>query len=592
MTVQSVPPSYVGIANSFHDSAVAIVSADGQVVFAEATERVLQTKRAINSSPDPFLHIERVIAAHCPPGGEIVLAQPWSGAMVRRMRENQDLQKLGQFIAKAAPGEIPPLLIDQHMFSEFCRASAPPVIDVTGASLRFGLGQAGQPVPGAIRQYDHHLSHAAAACFTSPFEDAACAVIDGYGEGRSYSCYTYSGGRITAIDVPPHPQATSLGYFYMMVCRLCGFGLFAGEEWKVMGLAAYGKHDPAIAALLEPLVRADGLNIVQCSFAETYQIYKKLERYRRRPGEPAVAMADLAHTAQKIFCDVLMSYLDALQRRTGATRVALGGGCLLNSAATGMITERTGFREAHVFSAPADDGNAVGAALLAWREDNPQAPRPAALQSPYLGSELSPEAIERLCAFGGLAPQRLPLEQLLRQTAEALAAGKIVGWAQGRAEYGPRALGNRSILADPRSPGVKQRINAEVKFREEFRPFAPAILEEHAPDYFEACQPTPYMERALRFKPAMQPIVPGVVHVDGTGRLQTVKRAWNPRFHGLISAFHELTGVPILLNTSFNVMGKPIIHSVEDALAVFFTSGIDVLVLGDHVIRKSVPCAS
>lgn len=589
MTLHPNVPSYVGISNSFHDSAIAIVNAEGQVVFAEATERQLQNKRAINNSPDQFLHAERVIAAHCPPGSKLVLAQSWSAAMVKRMRENQDQEKLGQFIEKAAPGEIPALLIDQHQFSQFCRTSAPPVIGVTGANLRFGLGQSGLPMPGAIRQYDHHLSHAAAACYTSPFEDAVCAVIDGYGEERSYSCYRYADGHLTLIDTPLHPQATSLGWFYMMVCRLCGFGLFAGEEWKVMGLASYGKYDPAIAALLEPLIRVEGLNLVQCGFAETYQIYKKLERYRRRDGEPALAMADFAHTAQKIFCDVLVAFLDELQKKTGATRVALGGGCLLNSAAAGMIVERTGFREAHTFCAPADDGNAVGAALLAWREDNPSAPRRVALQSPYLGSELSDEAISRLCEFGRIGARRLPLDELLTYTAAALAAGKIVGWAQGKAEYGPRALGNRSILADPRSPGVKQRINAEVKFREEFRPFAPAILEEHGEEYFDVYQPTPYMERALRFKASMRDKVPGVVHVDGTGRLQTVKRAWNPRFHGLISAFHSLTGVPVLLNTSFNVMGKPIIHSVEDALAVFYTSGIDMLVLGDHVIEK-VPC--
>ncbi len=583
--------NYVGIANSFHDSAIAVVNAEGKVTFAEATERYLQTKRAINNAADQYLRIDQIIESSTDEGAELVLAQPWSSKMIDGMRKNEGQSSLGQFIAKTRPGEIPPLLIDQYAFSRFCQSSAAPMIDITATNLWFGLSQRRPDMAvrsPLVRHYDHHLSHAATACFTSPFEEAACAVIDGYGEGRSYSCYRYVAGQaIEPIDIPPHPQATSLGYFYMLVCRLCGFGLFNGEEWKVMGLAAYGRYDPAIAALLRPLIQVDGLNLIQCRFAETYQIYKNLERYRRRAEEPATAVADLAHTAQRIFSEVVVAYLDALQRETGARNVTLGGGCLLNSAANGLVVEQTGFERAHVFSAPADDGNALGAALLAWQEDHRGAQRPACWQSPYLGSEMSPESIERLLAFGGLAAVQLDSEELLARTARSLADGKIVGWVQGRAEFGPRALGNRSILADPRSGEVKERINARVKFREEFRPFAPAILAEHGAEYFEEFQPTPYMERALRFRREMRDRVPGVAHVDGTGRLQTVEREMNPLFHGLITQFARLTGIPILLNTSFNVMGKPIIHTVEDALAVFHTSGLDILVMGDCFIEKA-----
>ena len=582
--------NYIGLANSFHDSAVAIVDAAGTVVFAEATERYLQTKRAINNPPDQFAQIDRILDRFVDPTAELVLAQPWSGSMVAGIQANSGQDALGQFIEKARPNEIPPLLIDQYSFSRYCRESAPPLLNISGCNLRFGRAENHPHLATArldIRQYDHHLAHAATACFTSPFDQAACAVIDGYGEGRSYSCYRYSGGRLEQIDIPPHPQATSLGFFYMMICRLCGFGLFGGEEWKVMGLAAYGRYDPAIAKLLEPLVRVEGLNLIQCGFAETYQIYKKLETYRRRNDESALSVADLAFTAQKIFGDVVIAYLDALQQATGARNVALGGGCLLNSAANGLIVERTKFSSAHVFCAPADDGNAIGAALLAWREDNPDAVRPVAAQSPYLGSELSSEAIARLVTFGGLSSRRLPMPQVIAQTARSLAEGRIVGWAQGRAEFGPRALGNRSILADPRSADVKERINASVKFREEFRPFAPAILADRGAEFFDCFQLTPYMERALRFRDDMRKRVQGVVHVDGTGRLQTVERSWNPYFHSLIEEFDRITGVPIVLNTSFNVMGKPIIHTVEDALAVFNTSGLDVLVIGDCFIEKA-----
>ena len=194
--------------------------------------------------------------------------------------------------------------------------------------------------------------------------------------------------------------------------------------------------------------------------------------------------------------------------------------------------------------------------------------------------------LSRLLQFSGLEVERLDEEALCRVVADHLAAGRIVGWVQGRAEFGPRALGNRSILADPRSATVKDRINARVKFREEFRPFAPSILAEHGPAYFEDFQMSPYMERTLRFRDEVVARVPGVVHVDQTGRLQTVTVEDNPRFHRLISRFHEVTGVPVLLNTSFNVMGKPIAHSVEDAISVFYTSGIDLLVIEDHLIVK------
>jgi carbamoyltransferase len=222
--------------------------------------------------------------------------------------------------------------------------------------------------------------------------------------------------------------------------------------------------------------------------------------------------------------------------------------------------------------------------LLAHRQDHRDATAQR-LMSPYLGSAMCPQTLANFVRFGGLTVSEVKDAAPLRAAA-MLAEGKIIGWIQGRAEFGPRALGNRSILADPRSPSVKEAINSRVKFREEFRPFAPSILHEHGEQYFEDYQETPYMERTLNFRPGPARRVPGVVHHDGTGRLQTVKAAWNPRYHALISEFLRLTGVPIVLNTSFNVMGKPISHSVEDALAVFLTSGLDALFLDDLMIEK------
>jgi carbamoyltransferase len=209
-----------------------------------------------------------------------------------------------------------------------------------------------------------------------------------------------------------------------------------------------------------------------------------------------------------------------------------------------------------------------------------------ALQSPYLGSEMSADTLEKVRQFGPVRQQRLDFDEVCRRTAAALADGKLVGWVQGRAEFGPRALGNRSILADARYPDMKDKINARVKFREAFRPFAPSILDGHGAEYFVDYQDSPYMERTLRFREEVKSTVPAVVHEDGTGRLQTVTEELNPRFHRLIEEFRRITTVPLVLNTSFNVMGKPIIQTVEDALSVFYTSGLDLLVIDDTIIEK------
>ncbi len=297
-------------------------------------------------------------------------------------------------------------------------------------------------------------------------------------------------------------------------------------------------------------------------------------------------MADLAHTWQAYFCqlmDVLLAQLHAL---APSGDLVLSGGCALNSSYAGTILGHLPFKRLYIPSAPADDGNALGAALLAYRRENPCAPLPAITASPYLGSEISREALKRLIELGQIPKARILPGSVHLEAAKLLVSGKILGWVQGRAEFGPRALGNRSILADPRDPAMKARLNAKVKFRESFRPFAPAILHEHGPAYFVNYQESPFMERTLRFREEVKDKVPAVVHVDGTGRLQTVKRVWNQKFYDLVEAFYRLTGVPLVLNTSFNIMGKPIIHSIEDALGLFSTTGLEALVIGDYLIEK------
>jgi carbamoyltransferase len=254
------------------------------------------------------------------------------------------------------------------------------------------------------------------------------------------------------------------------------------------------------------------------------------------------------------------------------------------------VSLRTGFRNLYVPPAPSDDGNAVGAALLAYRQEHPQPPPRSAraIHSPFLGSAIDTKELGQFAANAAmLGHVSVAQDEISDYVAEALAQGCIVGWVQGRAEFGPRSLGNRSILADPRDATMKDRINAIVKFREGFRPFAPSILDEYGNEYFEDYSFTPYMEKTLKIRPHLRERIPAVCHVDGTGRLQSVTAGLNPRFHALIEAFRRRTGVPVVLNTSLNVMGKPIVHSAADAVGIYLSSHIDMLVIDDLVFRKT-----
>jgi len=323
-----------------------------------------------------------------------------------------------------------------------------------------------------------------------------------------------------------------------------------------------------------------------CTDEDLSRRVRELRSEMRAFGTSPAESADLACTGQAVFEDVMTELLDNLHAYGISDNLAMAGGCALNSAYNGRILERTPFTRLHVPSAPADDGSALGAAYQAYHEDHPEAGAPCRTLSPYLGSSMSTATLEQMGRFGGFQKVVRGTEDVDRRAAALLAEGKIIGWVQGRAEFGPRALGNRSILADPRPRDMQDRINARVKFREQFRPFAPSVLDEHGPQYFEHYQTSPYMERTLRFRPEVRDRVPAVVHVDGTGRLQSVRREWNPRYYALIDAFYGRTGVPMVLNTSLNVMGKPIVHSVEDALGMFFTSGLDALVIEDVLIEK------
>jgi carbamoyltransferase len=581
--------NYIGLACSFHDPAIAIVSNQGEILFAEGAERALQDKRAMNAPPDPMNRISQLIDEHCDPDAQLVIAKSWSGASAPMRQIAHHLVRFAEnppelyFGVPMRPlqNEAERFLLGSLAMFQDSNANA---MEQAGVNLEYRMREMRGDWTNRLvhRSFDHHLTHAAAACYGSPFREAVCAVLDGWGEQSSVAFFTYRDGRLHPVEVPIGDG--SLGLFYAYLCLACGFDYMKGEEWKVMGLASYGQRDAKLYDFLRSLIECRDLALsVPPDYSARLQALLDLSR---RPDQPPLVAADLARTGQEVFQDVCAALLEDLADLGISQNLVLTGGCALNSSWNGLILERTPFDRLYVPPAPADDGNAIGAALLAHRVDHPFHPPPAKIESPYLGSSINPRSIELIEKYGRFTDALQPGVPIHRRVAELLAEGKIVGWMQGRAEMGPRALGNRSILADPRPSDMKDRINATVKFREEFRPFAPSILHEHGPEYFESYQESPYMERTLRFRPEVREKVPAVVHRDGTGRLQTVKREWNERYYDLIRAFFDLTGVPILLNTSFNVMGKPIIHSVEDAVVVFLTSGLDVLVIDDRLYLK------
>ena len=477
--VQERERYYVGLAAGLHDPALAVLDPEGRPLFAEASERYLQNKRAYHSPPDDLVHTTRLVREICPSDAELVVAVSWSDQMLRRLN-----------LAVAAlsdEGSTP----DGRSENPFAWPTPDPELMLVG--LRNSLSQAGlnlkaskrAPNPVVIRRYDHHLAHAAHAAYSSPFAECAVAVVDGYGENRSTSFFRYRDGKLTLIpgqrsDSPVELRHhVSLGHFYARLCAFCGFDPLLGEEWKVMGLSGYGSLDPRLHELLRPLIRIPGLGLASgCSDEELSRRLAELSRYKRSPDAAATEVADLAATGQQVFEELMSELLDQLHRAEPSENLALAGGCALNSSYNGRLLEQTQFRRLHVPSAPADDGCALGAALLAFFEDKPDASPSPELASPYLGSAVPGTALGGLLSYSGLSAARRELPALIAEVSSMLAEGLIVGWMRGRAEFGPRALGHRSILADPRREGMKDQINERVKFREEFRPFAPSILDE------------------------------------------------------------------------------------------------------------------
>jgi len=470
---------------------------------------------------------------------------------------------------------------------------------------------------------EHHLSHAASAYLCSPFDEAAILTVDGVGEWATTS---YGVGR--GNDIQLHRQIEfphSLGLLYSVFTAFLGFQVNEGE-YKVMGMAPYG--EPRYVDKVYKLIQKSGdgsfhLNMKYFSF---HYSNKKSFNHRfvdlfgePRPsdllfftkdsgfpsyfGEPPANYdelcrtnqhyANIAASIQRVTEEILLDMANHLHRETGLRRLCMAGGVALNSVANGRILRETPFDEIFIQPSAGDGGGALGAALWAYNTLLGK-PRQFILEHAFWGKSYSDSEVKAFLEEEGIRYERLEEDRLIDRTVDALQGGEVIGWYQGRFEWGPRALGHRSIIADPRRADMKDLVNTKIKFREPYRPFAPAVLSGHVDEYFDAPgvknlaqqYPGRFMLLVFDIKPSKHAVIPAVTHVDGTGRLQTVVREGNSRYHDLIARFGEATGVPIIMNTSFNLRGEPIVDTPQQAYSTFSRSGMDRLVLGNYVVEK------
>jgi carbamoyltransferase len=560
--------------NAFHGDASAAVLRDGQLVAALEEERLNRVKH--------WAGLPVFAAKICLEG-----AQPDHVAISRDPKAH-----LTDKLLRAA--------LRPHKWLNFAsRATNSVRIGQVGAMLA-----AGGIVSREARQVhfvEHHRAHLASAFFASPFEEAAVISIDGFGDFSSVMWGVGKGNQIEVRGSVSFPH--SLGIFYTAFTQFLGFPKY-GDEYKMMGLSAYG--EPRFAEEVRRVVRTER---DQCRLnLDYFTHHSEGVEMTWQSGEPALGVVfshkmaevfgeprvprseiqqrdkDLAASVQLVLEENYFAVLNFVQKQTGATAVCLAGGVVLNCVANGMIFERTDFRDVYVQPAAHDAGTSIGAALYVQHQEL-KLPRRFEMRHVYYGPEYSDSVILHELEAASCKHHKVTEADLIGHTVEAIAQGKIVGWFQGRMEFGPRALGNRSILADPRRKDMKDILNSRIKYREPFRPFCPSILAESVGEYFETDYPSPFMVMAYKIKPEQRERIPAVTHGDGTGRLQTVERVVNERYWKLIYKFGEATGVPVLLNTSFNE-NEPIVQTPAQAIDCFLRTQMDVLSIGGFLLRK------
>ncbi len=448
--------------------------------------------------------------------------------------------------------------------------------------------------PGSFRfrYLEHHLCHAASAFLVSPFESAAILTIDGTGEETTTLFSRGEGGRIRPLKRVKLPH--SLGQFYSAVTNFLGFDMFGGDEWKIMGLAAYGRptYYDYFAKRVLTVEGEDGFRVnireLDHHLAKRYQFSREIEQAlgpARKPGEEIEQRhQDIAASAQRVLEDVVLHLLRGLHRQTGEENLCLAGGVVFNSVMNGRIVKESPFKRVFIQPAAGDAGCSLGAAFLTWNGILKQ-PRTFRMEHAYWGPGFTNEECARALRAANVEFETLPDEELLPRVAGMIADGAIIGWFQGRMEFGPRALGDRSFLADPRRRDMRDLLNHKVKLREWFRPLAPSMLEEASATIFGGPVYDPFMATVFAVAEGQGDRMPAVVHVDGTARPQTVSARTNPRYWRLIREFEKRTGVPALLNTSFNIQ-EPIVCRPEDAVRTYLNANFDALVLENNLVVR------
>jgi len=444
-----------------------------------------------------------------------------------------------------------------------------------------------------FKYVSHHYSHALTSFIGSGFKKSAILTCDGYGEKATTAWYVGNYKKIDLIGETYFPH--SIGMFYSTMTEYLGFKSNF-DEWKVMGASAYGRKGRYLNKI-KKLIKKTGLNLeLNLEYFQFYNFDRSsmfteklitlLGPNRKSKDKLEQRHFDIAASIQAITEEFFVTAISELKNKTNLQNLCLSGGAAMNSVVNGVLDQKNIFKNLYIPFAPDDSGNCIGAALSVENDLNKLSC--SSVYNPFLGEEYSDSEINKQFKLAKLKPLKFSEKKLLEITVDLLIKGKIIGWFQGRMEFGQRALGNRSIIADPRKENMKDLINSAVKFREGFRPFAPSILEEYADNWFNSSQKikSTYMEKVFTIKENLKDLVPAVVHYDKTCRVQTVSKKFSPKYYKLIKQFFIKTSIPILLNTSFNVNNEPIVESPGDAIKTFYSSGLDVLVIGNYLITK------
>jgi len=597
----------LGISAYYHDSAAAII-VDGEIVAAAHEERFTRKKH----DPSFPTHAARYVMAEA--GRDLAAIDAVAFYDKPYIKFERLLETYHGFVPRGLKSftSAIPVWIKEKLFMR--------------TMLDEELEKLGEGKPPRLLFPEHHLSHAASAFYPSPFEEAAILTIDGVGEWATTTIGHGKGGEITILRELDFPH--SLGLLYSAFTYYCGFKVNSGE-YKLMGLAPYGDPEAAetrkwMKLILEELVdlREDGsilLNMNYFNFATGLTMchdekWRRLFGLAKRSPESDLTQAhmNLALAIQQVTEEIVLRLAVTCRSLTGSDHLVMAGGVSLNCVANGKLLRKKIFRDLWIQPAAGDAGGALGAACAGWHiwkkeERRLPATKGDSMQGSYLGPQFSSQDIIRVSRRHAAPISHFEnFGELCGRVADLLAEGNVVGWFQGRMEYGPRALGNRSILGDPRHPEMQKKLNLKIKYREGFRPFAPSVLEEDIEDYFELETPSPYMlivapvaarrripypagyDRKKMFERLYFPRsdIPAITHVDYSARIQSVSRATNPRYWTLIDTFKQKTGYGVIVNTSFNVRGEPIVCTPEDAFVCFMRTEMDYLVLGDFLFDK------